>query len=121
MGVDNSLSVLTRQGFATVESDPAGSRAKLARLTARGLEAQTRHQRRLEQVERAWSERYGAAPVGALRDSLAALGAKPGAGAPALLAGVQPHAEGWRASLPALETLAHYPMVSHRGGFPDGS
>jgi len=29
--------------------------------------------------------------------------------------------EGWRASVPRLEQLPHYPMILHRGGFPDGS
>jgi hypothetical protein len=27
----------------------------------------------------------------------------------------------WRASVPNPETLPHYPMVLHRGGYPDGS
>jgi hypothetical protein len=30
-------------------------------------------------------------------------------------------AGGWRASLRGPATLARYPMVLHRGGFPDGS
>ena len=38
-----------------------------------------------------------------------------------LAAGLEPPPGGWRASLRRPATLAHYPMVLHRGGFPDGS
>lgn len=45
---------------------------------------------------------------------------------------LRPHAEGWRATAPYLartdaqlanprEALPHYPLVLHRGGWPDGS
>jgi hypothetical protein len=32
-----------------------------------------------------------------------------------------PYPEGWRASVATSETLPHYPMVLHRGGYPDGA
>ena len=32
-----------------------------------------------------------------------------------------PPGDGWRAAVPKPETLPHYPMLLHRGGFPDGS
>ena len=46
--------------------------------------------------------------------------------------GLEPYAGGWRASAPyvtrtqaviddPVSTLPHYPMVLHRGGWPDGS
>ncbi len=35
--------------------------------------------------------------------------------------GIQPYPDGWRAALPARETLPHHPAVLHRAGFPDGS
>ena len=35
--------------------------------------------------------------------------------------GMQPYPDGWRASVRALPTLPLYPMVLHRGGYPDGS
>jgi hypothetical protein len=42
------------------------------------------------------------------------------AGSP-LFAGLQPPAGGWRADVPAPERLPWFPMVLHRGGYPDGS
>jgi hypothetical protein len=38
-----------------------------------------------------------------------------------LFRGLGPYADGWRASVHKPDTLPHYPMVLHRGGFPDGS
>jgi hypothetical protein len=35
--------------------------------------------------------------------------------------GLKPYPDGWRASLPPPQGLPHYPMILHRGGFPDGS
>jgi hypothetical protein len=35
--------------------------------------------------------------------------------------GLEPYPDGWRASVRRPETLPHFPMVMHRGGFPDGS
>jgi hypothetical protein len=38
-----------------------------------------------------------------------------------LFRGLEPYPDGWRASVRKPNTLPHYPMVLHRGGFPDGS
>jgi len=38
-----------------------------------------------------------------------------------LFRGLEPHPGGWRASVRKPDTLPHYPVVLHRGGFPDGS
>jgi hypothetical protein len=37
-----------------------------------------------------------------------------------LLEGLRPYPDGWRAKSP-IETLPQFPMVLHRGGFPDGA
>ncbi|HVW07667.1 MAG TPA: hypothetical protein VHC90_03750 [Bryobacteraceae bacterium] len=36
-------------------------------------------------------------------------------------AGLTPYPDGWRAAMPAITVLPNYPMVLHRGGFPDGA
>jgi hypothetical protein len=38
-----------------------------------------------------------------------------------LFGALEPYPDGWRAQLAPPETLPHFPMVSHRGAFPDGS
>jgi len=35
--------------------------------------------------------------------------------------GLEPDPDGWRAAVRRPDTLPHYSMVLHRGGYPDGS
>ncbi len=43
-----------------------------------------------------------------------------GPGSP-LFTGLEPDPAGWRGAVRKPRTLPHYPMVLHRGGYPDGS
>ncbi|MGH3415586.1 MAG: hypothetical protein ACRDVE_06865 [Actinocrinis sp.] len=58
--------------------------------------------------------------TGTLRQSLERLVGDGTRDAP-LWEGVAPYPDGWRASVRAPTTLPHFPMVLHRGGYPDGS
>ena len=93
------------------------------RLTALGSEAQTRAEQAHGEIGALWATqgtRLGGALADLLdRKDLLALALRPDAG-------------GWRSSKPYLAqtearledptgTLPHYPMVLHRGGWPDGS
>jgi hypothetical protein len=109
-----SLSFLVRHDLAVESSD---GRSRVARLTERGVRARTGFRRRLAVVE-------------ATRPGLAEL-LEPVVG-PALAKGLRPYPDGWRAHPPYLSStravladpagaLPHQPMVSHRGGFPDGA
>ncbi|HEY5017109.1 MAG TPA: MarR family winged helix-turn-helix transcriptional regulator [Streptosporangiaceae bacterium] len=127
-----SVKFLERHGCLVVEPDPAGGRARLARLTPRGQQAQARCRQRLAAVEEQWRARFGAAAIAGLRSALADLVGRRDAGQPRLGQGLVPYPDGWRAHPPyvtqtrslvadAVAALPHYPMVSHRGGFPDGA
>ncbi|MGI8715651.1 MAG: hypothetical protein ACR2NR_21215 [Solirubrobacteraceae bacterium] len=94
---------------------------KLAYLTATGQLARDAYRHRITGVEQRWEERFGERPVRALRVSLDELIGDGTAADPPLFAGLDPGTSGWRASLPRPDTLPHYPMVTHRGAFPDGS
>ena len=39
----------------------------------------------------------------------------------AALAAIEPQEENWRARVPPPRLLPHYPMILHRGGYPDGA
>ena len=107
---------LAKHGYVATEE-------KVIRLTAIGGEAQTRAERRHGEID-ARSAQTGTRLRAALTDLLERK---------ALLAlGLRPEAGGWRGSQPYLAqteamledptgTLPHYPMVLHRGGWPDGS
>jgi DNA-binding MarR family transcriptional regulator len=109
-----SLGLLAKRRYLAVEPDPTAKAAKLARLTSKGLAAKDAYRQRLELVEGRWHARFGEGAVRKLREAL-----EPLAGDAA--ARLDPPSGGWRASVPRPETLPHYPMVTHRGGFPDGS
>lgn len=110
-----AMGILTKQFFAVVEPDPAGSRAKVARLTRKGREAQDAYRQLFGTIEERWEARFGKDAIRALRDPLERLVGEP------LFRGLEPYPDGWRASVRKPTTLPHYPMVLHRGGFPDGS
>jgi len=129
--VSVALGWLQRRGYAVTGPDPAASRGQLARLTRRGHQAQREHQRLAGAVGQRWRDRFGADRVDELAGALRRLFADED-GQQRIAAGLVPYPGGWRAHPPYLSrtqamvgdpagTLPHYPMVSHRGGFPDGS
>jgi methyltransferase (TIGR00027 family) len=113
-----ALGILTRGDLAAEEPDPAASRGKVARLTPRGLDAQHLYHDLTGTIERRWHDRFTPGVTGALRASLEPLAAgQP----PVLFGGLEPYPDNWRASVRRPATLPHFPMVLHRGGYPDGS
>jgi hypothetical protein len=113
-----ALGTLTRGDLAAEEPDPAASRGKVARLTPRGLDAQHLYHELAGTIERRWHDRFTPGVTGALRASLEPLAAgQP----PVLSGGLEPYPDNWRASVRRPATLPHFPVVLHRGGYPDGS
>lgn len=120
-----ALGFLGRAGYTTLEGSTAATRR--ARLTAKGTETRARLPDVHERVERAWRDRFGDDDVDRLRAALGSVLEHPG-----LRERLRPPANGWRVSRPyrartdaLLEdpraALQHYPLVLHRGGWPDGS
>ena len=109
-----ALNFLTKTGYVSVEE-------KLASLTAKGLEAQAAARGLHARLERARNARR-------LRKALAGFLAQRAQ----FSEGLRPYPDGWRARKRYLAQtnaviddpvgrLPHYPMVLHRGGWPDGS
>ncbi len=116
-----ALGFLEKQGLAAVGTDPEDGRARIARLTARGRTAREAYLRRIELIEDRWRSRFGADPISALRAPLERLVRAPAGERSPLLSGLEPYPDGWRASVRRPDTLPHFPLVLHRGGYPDGS
>lgn len=108
--VEMASGILRKQGLAEVGTP---GRFRVARLTAKGVAAQEQCRRRLVEIEEQWAARFGGA-IGELREALAGIEER------WLWAAVEANA-GWRASVPKPEALPRFPMVLHRGGYPDGS
>ena len=116
MAVDNWLGSLETHGYLSVGPDPAGSRFKAVTLTAHGERARDTYRQWASDAERRWQDRFGAQTVGALRRA-----AQPFIHSDRLRQGTEPYPDGWRANRRPPGTLPHYPVISPRGGFPDGS
>jgi DNA-binding MarR family transcriptional regulator len=118
-----AVGFLQRNGYAAVEPDPGGG-SKLVRLTEQGLAERAQHARLAQAVERRWRKRLGGD-----YDRLA----KALISGRQLSLGLQPYPDGWRAArnpywarteavlVDPASALPRYPMVLHRGGYPDGS
>jgi hypothetical protein len=116
-----AMGVLLRARLAVEAPDPAASRGKVARLTTRGLHAQRLYLELLGTIEDRWQDRFGTDTIDALRRSLEALALGPEGQPPPLFQALEPYPDNWRASVRPPGTLPYYPMVLHRGGYPDGS
>ena len=123
MNITAAVGFLQRNGYAAVEDDPA-NRSRLVRLTDEGLAAQVKHARLAKAVEQRWRKRLGG-DFGRLTKALIT--------GRQLALGLQPYPDGWRAGrnpyrarthavlADPVSALPRYPMVLHRGGYPDGS
>ena len=74
--VGEVTSDLEQRGYVERVPDPADGRAKIIRLTERGLEAQALGFELIAEIEREWGERIGEERVAALRDALEAVTAE---------------------------------------------
>ncbi len=113
-----ALGILTRGDLAAEDPDPTAGRGKVARLTPRGLDAQRLYHELTGEIELRWHDRFTPAVTAGLRASLEPLAVgQP----PPLFGGLEPYPDNWRAVVRRPDVLPHFPMVLHRGGYPDGS
>ncbi len=115
-----AFTFLENRGYARIQTESSGSRAKVAVLTAKGLAARKKYFDLLQKIETRWQARFSK-EMTAIRDSLETLAGDGSAPSSPLFQGLVPYPGGWRALRPLATVLPHYPMVLHRGGYPDGS
>lgn len=113
---------LGRIGCVELVPSPDGGRGQHARLTAeRGVNARAAGARRRQRLVEAWRERFGVDTMSELQGALEPIvGDGTRAGSP-LFEALAPYPDGWRAQVPGPELLPWFPMMLHRGGYPDGS
>jgi DNA-binding MarR family transcriptional regulator len=119
--ISMAMGILQKKGLAVIEADTTGKRIKAARLTAKGIEAQREYYRLLVVIEERWNARFGEHAIRTLKELLQQLAGASAGEASRLFLGLTPYPDGWRASRRQANTLPRYPMVLHRGGYPDGS
>jgi DNA-binding MarR family transcriptional regulator len=119
--ISMAVGFLETHGFAMLAVDLSDASVKTLRLTERGQEALEGYSELSAVIERRWQARFGERHFQALRTELEALGGGVDRSRSPLMLGLTPPAGGWRESVGKPDVLPHYPMVLHRGGFPDGS
>lgn len=100
---------LVRHRFATEET------GRVLRLNSEGLKEREHYFSAIEAIENDWRGRFG---TGELRELLLEFS---GPGPSLLFKGMEPYPDNWRAAIRKPACLPHFPMVLHRGGYPDGS
>jgi DNA-binding MarR family transcriptional regulator len=115
-----AVGFLTKRSFAAVQPESAGSKVKVLVLTPKGQMAREAYRELIVAIEKDWRARFGEDAMRALREALEGVGGG-SADTSRLLPGLLPYPDGWRAAVRKPETLPHYPMVLHRGAYPDGS
>jgi hypothetical protein len=117
------VNFLQKKSYLSIGAEPA----KTVALTAKGKKARDEYPKRVAAIEKRWAAEVGSPTVDALRKGLDAI-----LDHPKFVDGVTPHNGGWRLDkrYAALTnamlaepraTLPHHPMITHRGGFPDGA
>ena len=117
---------LQKHGLVGFSADQRRAQGKAIVLTPKGRIARQACHQLAWAIENRWTDRLSREPfaedrIEALRAALERLLTASDEHGSLILQGVQPYSDGWRSSLPTPRTLPHFPMILHRGGFPDGS
>lgn len=120
MSVDNWIGILDKRGYVAVATETVGRRRRLARLTDKGTQARDAYLAWTESLDGRWPTASAKADLRRVRRAAEAIAGKVGPGSP-LWEGIEPYPDGWRSEIPPRQVLPHFPVVSHRGGFPDGT
>lgn len=122
-----NLNGMQRWGYVVVGPDLADGRLKaprhdwLIRATGAGRKAQEIWRPLFSTTEERWEARFGEGTIHTLRKSLECMVGDTASQRSPLFRGLDAYPEGWWAAVHPPDTLPHYPMITHRGGFPDGS
>ena len=116
-----AMTFLTKRRYAVVKTASPGSRMKMIELTPLGHRARNTYFQLLPAIEHRWQAQFGEEIIRTVRNSLGRLADEHATNPSPLFRGLEPYPDGWRAAVSRPEGLPHYPMVLHRGGYPDGS
>jgi hypothetical protein len=109
------LSGISKEAMAMAQS-----RVKKFVLTVKGRVARKTYADLTRKIETGWKRRFGQ-DVGTLRETLeSVVGSSSFENSP-LVRRTAALSRGWRTSVAKPTQLPHFPMILHRGGFPDGS
>jgi DNA-binding MarR family transcriptional regulator len=114
-----ALGFMEKRGLCIEEQESAG-KPRVIRLTAKGRAAQIGYVLAEKEIEARWAKLFGE-KLPCLRRALEKLLGDSGRDQAELLMSAEPQKGCWRAEVPGPKILPWFPMVLHRGGYPDGS
>jgi DNA-binding MarR family transcriptional regulator len=120
MTIDNWIGILEKRSYLEVTTESTGRRRRVARLIAKGVRARDAYFQWTDSVEGRWPTSRSSELLGPLRRAAEEIVKEPGPGS-LLWTGMEPYPDGWRSQVPPRQVLPYFPVVSARGGFPDGS
>jgi hypothetical protein len=112
---------LGRHGFAILDAASAPDRGKQIRLNEKGLHAEEAYRKLLPAVEKQIGDACGTSNINCLRNVLQPIVKDGTPEKSPLFQGLTPYPNGWRSKVRKPTMLPHFPLVTHRGGYPDGS
>ena len=116
-----AMGVLRKKRLAVIEAEERGSRTKVARVTAKGREVRDAYRRLLGRSETLGDAVRRRGLRRASRITRTAGGRTPGRNHPGFSADLSLTRMAGERRRPNPRRCPHFPMVVHRGGFPDGS
>ena len=116
-----AFGILRKNRLIVVEKESKQSPWHVARLNDSGIAFQNTYPERLARIEESYNSRFGKQAIHALRAAVEIISGNPDHANSLLLKCTEPYPDGWRAFVPRPRTLPHFPVVLHRGGYPDGS
>lgn len=116
-----ALTFLKARRYIKILSELPPRKWKRLLLTPEGVLAQADARRLTDELDTRWRKRFGALRLTRLAKTLEGIAGDGSAGNSPLFQGLKPYDDGWRAKAAEIQVLPHFPMVLHRGGFPDGS
>lgn len=116
-----AFGILRKARLITVQKESKQSPWQVARLTDGGLALQKSYPLQLAVIEERWAGHFGESAIRNLRETARTIVGEPDHPNSLLMRSIEPHLDGWRAAVAKPRILPHFPMVLHRGGYPDGS
>jgi hypothetical protein len=90
-------------------------------LTSAGRSAKTDYEGLARTIEQSWAARFPGDMTGRLRSALEQIVVDTALARSPLAQLVEAPEGCWRSWVKSPETLPHFPMILHRGGYPDGA
>jgi len=119
--ISMAFGILRKAKLIIVSKESTKSPWHVARLTESGMKIQKSYPVLLAAIEERWRSQLGVDRLDALTKAAETIVGDTANPDSPLMQCITPYPDGWRAAVPKPRTLPHFPMVLHRGGYPDGS